>query len=101
MNWVTVGFQISLLTLIALWGFLKIKALLTVSTCTISREIENGENSVFHLNFYVFETQEMRIKKYFKHVGIGEHRKEFCFNRFQEVIRQAQEEKKAKLAEVK
>jgi hypothetical protein len=98
----TLAFQACLVALAALWCFHKIKGLLISSTLTISREIEHGENAVFHVNFYVFETQEMRIKKYFKHVGIGEQRKDFCFSRFQQTIREAQEEnKKKKLQEVK
>lgn len=75
----------------------KIKTLFTVATLTIQREIEgSGENAVINVNLYAFESEEYRFKKYQKYVRPIEMRKEFTFQRFEEIRQAAINENKAK-----
>jgi small-conductance mechanosensitive channel len=72
--------------LVAAWVLIKLKQFLVDSSCTITREIEHGENAHFTISFYVFETAAMRNRKYQRAVGIGEFRKQFVWDRFQQTL---------------
>jgi hypothetical protein len=64
----------------------KVKALFISGTMVIQREVDAGEHVTFHVNIYSFDNQNAVYKRISHFAEAGIKRKEFCFNRFQEIL---------------
>lgn len=89
------GFSASLV-LIA-FAIKHLKAMFIVGSMSISREVEHGEGAGININFYSWESKEQMFAKYQKYVGVAEMRKQFCADRFNAALAEAQQQNKLEL----
>lgn len=85
--------EVLILCILAAFLVAKVKTLFVSSMATISRETDQGEHMQVNANFSIFDTEEKRFKKLQALFALGDARRKFCHERFQEILNKAQEEK--------
>lgn len=85
-------------SLLFVWLVTKVKALFMSSSFTIARETElGGENVTIMGSAYIWDSPEKRFERLNALAETVVERKGYCFNRYENILREEEREKSKKL----
>lgn len=75
----------------AAWVATKARGLFVESTFSYNKETDNGEHVALNVNLYSWESEEVRFEKIQRILALGDRRRKFTQDRFNRMVRKAQE----------